>query len=362
MNRAHRIVAVSMGDMNGIGPEVLLKVLSPQWNRENPWPEGQTLLPNTNAGFIIVGSHSALAWYCTTMGTRPFWRRTDAHRAGEEDIQIDEQHLPAPGEVVLLCTDSLTSALEPEPGMCNALSGSLAMKWVSCALHLCIHGHADALVTGPISKEAIHMAGYTDPGHTEYLARLTHTRAVGMVLANERMRIGLATIHHRLSDVAGLITKELLEERIEIYHQCLERDFGIPEPTIAVMGLNPHAGDGGVLGLEELDIIAPVVKKMVSAGMNITGPFPADGFFGSGQWKHCDLVLAMYHDQGLIPVKLTGFGSTVNISAGLPIVRTSPDHGTAFSIAGQNRADAGSMHAAVNLALQLAENRKLSGI
>jgi 4-hydroxythreonine-4-phosphate dehydrogenase len=231
------------------------------------------------------------------------------------------------------------------------------MACIRAAVKHCMEGASAAMITAPISKEAISMAGYDVPGHTEYLQRLTDSPEVGMVLASGGLRVGLVTIHMALSSIFSHITKDNVLHHIVMMHNALRRDFGIASPKIAVLGLNPHAGDGGVLGKEEITVIGPAIRESHMFGINATGPFPADGFFGNKLYASYDGVLAMYHDQGLIPFKTIAFHDGVNITIGLPIVRTSPDHGTAFAIAGKGVANAESFQSAIQTSLILASNR-----
>ncbi|MDX1619244.1 MAG: 4-hydroxythreonine-4-phosphate dehydrogenase PdxA, partial [Balneolaceae bacterium] len=209
-----------------------------------------------------------------------------------------------------------------------------------------------------ISKEAVNRAGYEIPGHTEHLAQQTGVENPIMMLVNNGLRIGLCTTHIPLKEVPFQITEERIILMIRNMADSLNRDFGIDTPRLAVLGLNPHAGDGGTLGIEEQRIIAPAIDKARSGSVDIEGPFPADGLFGSRNYTQYDGILAMYHDQGLIPFKALSFGKGVNFTAGLPIIRTSPDHGTAFDIAGKNRANATSFKQALELAADLVRIRK----
>lgn len=365
-DRDHAVLALTMGDMNGIGPEIILKMLPKLLETET----------GRQVGFLLYASEKVLRFYSGLInqdnnGNNPdnrilsgFLTQLPApSRLGYKDDFLfpDENSVipvPAPGEVVLV------PCREPEgpvqPGEITAAAGKLSMDAVAAGVSACLEGLADAIVTAPISKEAIHKAGFSVPGHTEYLAQLTGARTFGMMLSNEAMRIGLVTIHIPLRDVAGQLSVDRVITRLRIYHQALEHDFGIPDPAIAVLGLNPHASDGGVIGNEENEIIIPAINAAVRDGIRATGPWPADGFFATNEHQRADLVLAMYHDQGLIPLKLAGFGSGVNITAGLPIIRTSPDHGTAFLLAGKNMADDRSMMAAVQTALDMVKKRTTS--
>ncbi len=362
--RSHPVLAVSMGDMNGIGPEVILKML----------PDLTGGRSEHRAGILLFASRDAMLHYFQLSnpdspppswlsGASPGdWRYEGSFdfpafdNKHYSDKHYDDKHMaPGPGEIVMVPAREGTERVSP--GTITAYSGKLSMDAVSAGIEACLSGEADALVTAPISKEAIHLGGFRVPGHTEYLAERTGAKKVGMMLVNKAMRVGLATIHIPLRNVSGTITAGLITERLQLYNQALKIDFGITSPRIAVLGLNPHAGDGGVLGMEEQDIIEPAMEKARDEGIHVTGPWPADGFFGTGGYKEVDMVFAMYHDQGLIPLKLAGFGGGVNVTAGLPIIRTSPDHGTAFPLAGKNMADGGSMLAASILALDMIKRR-----
>ncbi|MEX0890399.1 MAG: 4-hydroxythreonine-4-phosphate dehydrogenase PdxA, partial [Balneolaceae bacterium] len=247
-----------------------------------------------------------------------------------------------------------SEGLQIEPGIPTAHTGTCSMEAVSTGVDLCLQHQADALVTAPISKEAISMAGFRHPGHTEFLAERTGTDHVQMILTSDTLRVALATVHVPLSKVPKLINRQRIRTELAELHLSMQRDFGIPEPRLALLGLNPHAGDGGVIGREEIEILRPELDSANKRGIQADGPFAADGFFGSGQWRSYDAILAMYHDQGLIPFKTLSFGRGVNFTAGLPIIRTSPDHGTGFDIAGQGQAESTSFEAAYNLAVSMA--------
>ena len=215
----------------------------------------------------------------------------------------------------------------------------------------------DVLVTAPINKDAITQAGFKFPGHTEYLADFANADDVLMFLIGEGLRIGIVTGHIALKDVATKLTTSAISSKLKLMHDSLLKDFGCSTPKIAVLGLNPHAGDNGLMGNEEKNVISPAIKEANSKGIKAFGPYAADGFFGSGAYKNFDGVLAMYHDQGLAPFKALSFGRGVNFTAGLQIVRTSPDHGTGFDIAGKNEASADSIRAAIFLASDVRKNR-----
>lgn len=317
-----------MGDPNGIGPEVILKTL-----RE----EG-----TFNAIPVIAGNPDVIHYYAESISELPeFVEITTPEKATGNNIYI----IPA------------GDAIKPEPGKITAEAGKASMMAIEAGTVACLKGTADALVTAPISKEAINLAGFNVLGHTEYLSELTSTNQVLMMLVNDSLRVGLVTIHIPVAEITGLLNQEAVLSHIRLMAHSLKNDFNITKPHIAVLCLNPHAGDGGVIGKEEITIIKPALELALKEGLDVEGPFPADGFFGSRQWLHFDAVLAMYHDQGLVPFKTISFGGGVNFTAGLPIIRTSPDHGTAFAIAGMNRAKPDSFMQAYRLAIRMAKNR-----
>ena len=242
------------------------------------------------------------------------------------------------------------------PGTLNKANASYVLETLSAAITDCQSGQCQALVTGPIHKGIINEAGTLFSGHTEFLAEKTHTPLVVMMLATEGLRVALATTHIPLSKVPSAINGKLLEQVITILHAELQKKFGITKPRIMVCGLNPHAGEGGHLGMEEIQIIQPALDKLRAQGLELTGPLPADTLFTQKYLEHCDAVLAMYHDQGLPVLKYKGFGAAVNITLGLPIIRTSVDHGTALDLAGTGRADTGSLITAINYAADMAGN------
>ncbi|HLA63477.1 MAG TPA: 4-hydroxythreonine-4-phosphate dehydrogenase PdxA [Rhodothermales bacterium] len=244
----------------------------------------------------------------------------------------------------------------------SAWGGRLSLAAIERAIAGCLDGTFGGIVTAPISKESINLAGSPFPGHTELLASRAGGAPVAMMLVREHgleapLRVGLVTIHVPLRAVAALVTPERVGEVLGTVAAGLRQDWGIAAPRLALLGLNPHAGDGGVLGNEENDVLRPALDAARRAGLDVEGPFPADAFFGRGAWRRFDAVVACYHDQGLAPFKALAMGGGVNVTAGLPFIRTSPDHGTAFDVAGQGRADASSMTEAVRLAAELAARR-----
>ena len=253
----------------------------------------------------------------------------------------------------------------PVPMATPAFAGRLdqrnaryVLETLELATRLCLAGRAQALVTGPVQKSVINDAGIAFSGHTEFLAEHTKAATPVMMLVNKSMRVALATTHLPLREVAATLNRALLERVLRVLHQDLREKFGIKSPRIVVAGLNPHAGEGGHLGREEIEIIQPVIERLKGEGMRLIGPLPADTLFTPRYLDDADAVLAMYHDQGLPVLKYSGFGEAVNVTLGLPIIRTSVDHGTALELAGTGKADAGSLEAAVALAIWLARSRE----
>lgn len=238
------------------------------------------------------------------------------------------------------------------PGETDTRSANYLLETIKSATMACMAGQCDALVTGPVNKAIINDAGHPFSGHTEYIADLTDGYPV-MMLATASLRVALATTHLPLADVPASITRELLEKVLRITHHDLHKRFDCADPRILVCGLNPHAGEGGHLGREEIETISPVIEKLKREGLSITGPLPADTLFTAKHLKNADAVLAMYHDQGLPVLKFSGFGKAVNITLGLPIVRTSVDHGTALDLAGSGKADCSSLLEAIKQAIQM---------
>ena len=216
----------------------------------------------------------------------------------------------------------------------------------------------DGIVTAPINKNAMKMSGFNFPGHTEFIAHSYNSKRDLMMFVSDSMKMALATKHVPLKDVPQMITKDFISSRLEVFNKTLIEDFGIERPTIAVLGLNPHAGEDGNIGNEEETEIRPAIIEAKKNGMMVMGPYSADGFFGSGMYRKFDGIMAMYHDQGLIPFKALSFGDGVNFTAGLPIIRTSPDHGTGYDIVGKNVADASSITKAIYCAIDIIRSRK----
>ncbi|HEY7987199.1 MAG TPA: 4-hydroxythreonine-4-phosphate dehydrogenase PdxA [Methylophilaceae bacterium] len=242
-------------------------------------------------------------------------------------------------------------------GQLNAANSPYVLETLAIATQGCMTGEYDAMVTAPVHKGIINDAGISFTGHTEFLAELTRTEQVVMMLVGGGMRVALASIHLALSAVPGAITQDGLESTIKILHADLVHKFDIPQPHIFVAGLNPHAGEDGYLGTEEIDVINPVLQRLRQQGMQLTGALPADTMFSKSNLQQADCFLAMYHDQGLPVLKYASFGQGVNVTLGLPIIRTSVDHGTALDLAGSGKANPGSLIAAIELAIELANKR-----
>lgn len=249
-------------------------------------------------------------------------------------------------------------AEQAEPGVLNPLNAQYVLNTLESAVTACRSAQFDGMVTAPVHKGVINDAGITFTGHTEFLSELTHSPVV-MMLVGGNMRVTLATTHLPLREVAAAITGDLIESKLRIIHHDLVTRFLLVNPTIAVAGLNPHAGESGHLGREEIDVIIPALNKLRSEGMKLEGPLPADTLFNPEQLKRFDCVFTMYHDQGLPVLKHASFGGGVNVTLGLPIIRTSVDHGTALELAGTGRANPGSLLAAIDMATQLAQNQLL---
>lgn len=324
-------IGISIGDINGIGLEVILKTLS------NP-----RILNFCTP--IIYGSSKVVSYHKNIVGVDFQFQAT----------RSAQQLIPDKINIVNCWQDNVNITL----GKPSEIGGRYAYTALEIAVRELKNGLIDALVTAPINKHAMQMADFPFPGHTEYLTKeLGNGDESLMLMVSENLRIGLVTNHLPLRHVGGAITKGLVTKKLQLLHDALRVDFDIDRPVIAVLGLNPHAGDEGVLGDEEETIIRPVIHEAKEKGMMVMGPFPADGFFGSRQYQKFDAILAMYHDQGLIPFKALSFGSGVNFTAGLEYVRTSPDHGTAYDIAGKNEADPSSFQQALFLAVEIAKNR-----
>ncbi|MFC3809934.1 4-hydroxythreonine-4-phosphate dehydrogenase PdxA [Lacihabitans lacunae] len=325
-------IGITIGDVNGIGPEVLLKALAT--GRVN-----KICIP------IIYGSGKHLSKY------KHFVDQAQWQYTGINDPKTALQK----NSNLINCLKG--EYFEMELGTSDKKAGELAFNSLEKAVADLKEGLIDALVTAPISKDNIQSENFKFPGHTEYLAAAYDKKDVLMFMISEGLRVGVVTGHIPLEEVKSKLSKEIITSKLNIMIESLKIDFGIKKPKIAVLGLNPHAGENGLLGKEEKEIIEPVLEKFKNKGELVFGPFPTDGFFANGQFKNYDGILAMYHDQGLTPFKLLAFETGVNFTAGLMGIRTSPDHGTGYNIAGKNEADPTSMLHAIYAAVDISKTR-----
>ena len=326
-------VGITHGDINGIGYEVILKSFSDPAMLDLCTP-------------IVYGSPKVATYHRKAMDIQTsFTIINNADDAQDGKLNI------------LSCTED---ELKVELTKATPEAGKAALDALERALKDYREGDIDVLVTAPINKHTIQSDSFHFPGHTEYIEeRVGDDNKALMILLKDDFRVALVTGHIPVKDIAATITKELIMEKMEIFHRSLKQDFGIDCPRIAVFSLNPHAGDNGVIGTEEAEVIIPAMKEMIAKGVQCFGPYPADGFMGSGNFCHFDGILAMYHDQGLAPFKALAMDEGVNFTAGLPIVRTSPAHGTAYDIAGQGIASESSFRQAIYLALDVYRNRMM---
>jgi 4-hydroxythreonine-4-phosphate dehydrogenase len=326
------LIGISLGDFNGIGPEVIIKTLSDSRVLKLCIP-------------VVYGSYKILAKYKRISETEEVVFNSVRNIEGINPKKVN----------LITCWEE---DYEVSPGKVTEQAGKCALISLQKAAEDVATGKTDAVVTAPINKHNIQSADFNFPGHTEYFTSKTGLTDSLMLLVTESLRVGVVTGHIPLSEVRNQISKEKITSKINLMHKSLKNDFGIQKPKIAVLGLNPHAGENGLLGKEEQEIIIPLIEELKNKGMLIFGPFPADGFFGMHHYKKFDGVLAMYHDQGLIPFKALAFDNGVNFTAGLPFVRTSPDHGTAYDIAGKNIASESSFREALYLACDIVKAKK----
>lgn len=319
-------IGITLGDINGIGPEVSLRAL-----HESSWP--------ATAGFVLIGHAEAARAVARRLGLPP-----------PEPVEGPEPRRMPP---CALWTPPGSPAIRPVPGRIRVDAARAAVVWVEAAVRAALDGRLDAVVTAPICKEGLARAGFEYPGHTELIARLCGVRRYAMLLAGGGLRVGLATRHLPLRSVPDAVTRAAIVEAATLVALALPW-LGAPNGAVAVCGLNPHAGDGGALGSEDRAVILPAIRALRRRGVRVTGPHAADTVFHEALHGRHAAVLAMYHDQGLAPLKTVAFDTGVNLTLGLPIVRTSPDHGTAFDLAGRGRASPASMKAAIRMAVDLA--------
>lgn len=324
-------IGITVGDVNGIGPEVVIKALSDHRLFSMFTP-------------VVYGSTKVISYFKKQLNIDEF---------NYSQVRNKGQYA-AKSINVINCWDE---SLEITPGKPSKETGKASYLALQQACDDVKEGLLDALVTGPIDKQSIHSEEFPFAGHTEFLTRYFGASDSLMFMISDNLRVGLVTEHIPISAVAAAITRERIESKIRLMEQSLKLDFGIQKPKIAVLGLNPHAGDGGLIGSEDDALIKPLLNDLKNKGKLVLGPFPADGFFASASYQKFDGILAMYHDQGLVAFKSVSFGNGVNYTAGLPIVRTSPDHGTAYGIAGRNQANENSMREAIYQAYEISRAR-----
>lgn len=326
-------VGITHGDINGIAYEIIIKTLSIPHIMELCTP-------------IVYGSSKIASYYKKTLNLPDF--NLNLVRNAESAIHKRANIINIYDKEVKI-----------DMGQSTEVGGQLALLSLDAAVKDLKNNLIDVLVTAPINKKNIQSPSFVFPGHTEYLAEKFQARDHLMLMVSDKLRVGVITGHVPLKNVASLLTTDLVLSKIRIMHESLAKDFGIKRARIAVLGLNPHSGDDGVIGSEENEIIIPAIKKAKEEGIFVFGPYSADGFFGSSSFSHFDGILAMYHDQGMIPFKTLVFEKGVNFTAGLPVIRTSPAHGTAYEIVGKNQASAESFKEALYLAVDIFRNRKM---
>lgn len=325
-------IGITHGDINGIGYEVIIKALSDQRMLELCTP-------------IIYGNSKVASYHKKMLSVAEF----NLNLIKKADMAI-----PKRAHII----NVVENEVKIDIGKPTAIAGELAYLALERAVEDYKAGMLDAIVTGPIQKSTIQSNQFSFPGHTEYFGNRFNSQDYLMFMVGPGIRIGVATGHIPLSDVASQLSSEMLLKKITIMNHSLKKDFGITSPKIALLGLNPHAGDDGLLGKREKEVLIPTIQQAQGKGMNVFGPYPADGFFGSGHYNQFDGILAMYHDQGLIPFKLLSFDEGVNFTAGLTVIRTSPGHGTGYDIAGTDSASCNSFRKAIFLATEILNNRR----
>ncbi len=324
----HHRVVITPGEPAGIGPDLVVQLAQRSWPVE----------------LVICADASVLEARAKTLNL-PLTL-----------LPYQAENAPLPQQAGTLTLLPVPLRAPVVPGQLSTENGHYVVETLARACDGCLSGEFAALITGPVHKGVINDAGVAFTGHTEFFEARSHSAKVVMMLATEELRVALATTHLPIKAVSDAITPDLLREVIAILHHDLRTKFGIADPHVLVCGLNPHAGEGGHMGTEEIDTIIPVLDEMRAQGMNLSGPLPADTLFQPKYLDHADAVLAMYHDQGLPVLKYQGFGRGVNITLGLPFIRTSVDHGTALDLAGQGKADVGSFITALNLAIKMIVN------
>lgn len=332
--KEHRVrIGITHGDINGIGYEVIIKALY------------DTRI-NELFTIIVYGNSKVASYHRKTLNLGDF---------NFNLIKYADAANPKRSNII----NCFEYEVKVELGKDTKLGGTIAFESIKAAIKDMKNNKLDVLVTAPINKKNIQSEDFKFPGHTEYLEKEFGAKDHLMLMVSDNLRIGVITGHIPLKEVPNNITKEIILNKIKILNQSLQKDFGIRKPKIALLGVNPHAGENGHLGIEEQDIVIPAVNEAFGKGTLVYGPYSADGFFGSGEYSKFDGILAMFHDQGMLPFKTLAFESGVNFTAGLPIVRTSPAHGTAFDIAGQNIASPDSFRQAMYLGFEIFKNRQM---
>lgn len=326
------VVGISQGDGNGIGYEVIIKALADTRILDSFIP-------------VIYGSSKIFGFY-----------KKSIHEIDQMDTYVINSATDAKTRKINI-VNCLPENVYVEPGQASPESAQCAIRSLECAVEDLKQGIIDVLVTAPINKRAMSNEGFGFTGHTEYLEKVFAVNEVAMFMVSDTLKIGVVTGHIPLKDVSSAISKEKIISKLRLLDASLKKDFGIDSPKIGVLGLNPHCGDGGLLGDEEQRIILPAVEAANDEGILAFGPYSPDGYFGLGQFAKFDATLAMYHDQGLSPFKAIAFETGVNFTAGLPVVRTSPDHGTAYEMAGRDEANPRSMISAIYTAIDIYKNR-----
>jgi len=324
-------IAITPGEPAGIGPDIVIAAAQQAWDTD----------------IVVIGDPALLEERAALLGL-PLVLET-----------LKPEQPASPNQIGHLKIQAVPMAKTAKAGQLDPANAGYVLETLQAAVNGCLDHTFSAMVTAPVQKSVINDAGIPFSGHTEFLAAATHTPKVVMMLATTELRVALATTHLPLAQVPGAITKELLRETLRILYSDLQTKFGILQPGIAVLGLNPHAGEGGHMGREEIDIIIPVIKEMNASGMNLLGPLPADTAFNPKVLDTVDAVLAMYHDQGLPVLKYSGFGQAINITLGLPIIRTSVDHGTALDLAGTGTANPDSLYRAIETAVAMSKANSL---
>lgn len=327
-------VGITHGDINGIGYEIIMKALMDQRMIELFTP-------------VVYGTAKVASYYRKTLNINEF--------SFNIIRKADQAHPRKPNMVNLMDQE-----VKIDLGVSTPIAGELAYMALEAATEDLKNGSIDVLVTAPINKKNIQEAGFNFPGHTEYLEHKFPSDGYLMLMVTQNLRIGVVTGHIPLREVPDNITVEKILNKVKVLNHSLKKDFGISKPKIAILGLNPHAGEAGLLGKEEIEVIIPAIEKARGEGTLVYGPFPADGFFGFNDHTKYDGVLAMYHDQGMIPFKTLSYQEGVNFTAGLPYVRTSPAHGTAYELAGKDMASPDSLRQAIYLAIDIFKTRKMN--